>query len=340
MKLVPQRGLADGGGHEVRSQRQPGSLQLVALELHGCLLAFQRATGDTRLPWPLTELTDREWLTASFVYKNHAGAYFGLMVFAAVSLATWGYDQGVRTMKKSTPAQALALVAALLGAAVIFTLSRGASLILGGLLVGFAGWIYLRHRFRPADTGTDSRVTWVLAILVGVFVLFVAHSVDFSAINQRFDDLIVSRSKEYSVATRLEARAAGLTLLGEHGGQGIGSGGFRFLFPVYVSHYPDIYEGGKLFWEHVHCDWLELPIELGIAGMGILLAMAGYWATLAFRCRAAWHSATVPILFGCLGTLLHAWIDFPFQCPAILVTWCLLLTMALRSLRTETTRRS
>ena len=33
-------------------------------------------------------------------------------------------------------------------------------------------------------------------------------------------------------------------------------------------------------------------------------------------------------LLGWLQTLMHAWFDFPLQCPAILLTWCALLTAA------------
>lgn len=300
------------------------------------LLVFQRATGDTRLPWPLHLLTAREWLTASFVYHNHAGAYLALMTLAAIALATWGYDQGARTLKKSTPAAVLAMVAFFLAGAVLFTLSRGATLVLGGLLVAYAAWFFVRRRMRPAAAGaTDARITLVLALMFGGFALYVGRNLDFTTITSRFNLLIQGPAKDESVSSRLEARAAGLTMLAEHGWRGIGAGGFRFLFPQYVRAYPDIYEGGKLFWEHQHNDWLEIPVELGAAGTLVLLAGAGYWIGFFLCRRALWHSSLVPLLFGCIGTLLHAWIDFPFQCPAILVTWCLLLTLTARGLALE-----
>ncbi len=302
----------------------------------GALLVFQYSTGDTRLPWPLGLLTTRAGLSASFVYHNHAGAYLTLMTLAAVALATWGYDQGARTHKKSTPAAVLALVTFFLAGAVLFTLSRGASLTLGGSLVAFAGWFFVRRRMRPSAAGaTDARITLVLALMFGGFALYVGRNLDFTAVTRRFDSLIDGRTKDESVSTRLEARAAGLTMLAEHGWRGIGAGGFRFLFPLYVRAYPDIYDGGKLFWEHQHNDWLEIPEELGAAGTLILTTGAAYLAGFFLRRRALWHSSLVPLLFGCIGTLLHAWIDFPFQCPAILVTWCLLLTLAARGIALE-----
>jgi O-antigen ligase len=303
----------------------------------GALLAFQRATGDTRLPWPLNALTPRADLTASFVSKNHAGAYLALLTFAAISLATWGYDHGVRTLKKSTPAAVLALMALFLAIAVLFSLSRGASLTLAAMLAVFAVWFYLRRRFRATASDADSRtgISVVLAVLFGSFALYVGRTLDFAPVYNGVDALIQGRSRDESVASRLQARAAGLTLLAERGWRGVGAGGFRHVFPQYVRAYPDIYDGGKLFWEHVHNDWLELPIELGAAGTAIMLAGAVYGVWWFWLRRRLWHSSLVPVLFGCVGTLLHAWIDFPFQCPAILVTWCLLVTLVARGVELE-----
>ena len=301
----------------------------------GILLIVQRVTDDLRIPWPLTALTKAE-LAASFIYRNHTGAYLALMTLTAVALAIWGYDQGARALKKSTPATALALVAFFLTGTVLFTFSRGATISLGGMLVVFVAWFFIRRRVRPSAAGpTDARITLVLALMFGGFALYVGRNLDFTTIIRRFDSLINERTKEEDVSSRLEARAAGLTMLAEHGWRGIGAGGFRFLFPQYVRAYPDIYDGGKLFWEHQHNDWLEIPEELGAAGTLLLLAGAGYWAGFFLRRRALWHSSLVPLLFGCIGTLLHAWIDFPFQCPAILVTWCLLLTLTARGLALE-----
>jgi len=310
----------------------------VALAL---LLAFQRSTGESELPWPLSVLTDRAGLTASFVYHNHAGAYLGLMTFTAIALATWSYDQGLRTQKKSTPAAVLALVSFFIGISVLFTLSRAASLFLGGAFAAFAGWIYLRHRFRPTDSGTDSRVTIALTAGFVIFFLYVGYNIDFSAISSRFDVLVSERSKDWNVSSRIEARDSGLALLADHGWRGVGAGGFRYVFPEYAQRHPDIvyfpklFGPQRLFWEHVHNDWLEIPIELGAVGVLLLLAIAGFWVRLFFQCRTAWHSAPVLLLMGCAGTLLHAGMDFPFQCPAILVTWCLLVTMAGRRLVAE-----
>jgi hypothetical protein len=317
------------------TRRRSGRILLVVLAANavalGALLIYQRATGEGRLPWPLLPRTTKDPTTASFVYHNHAGAYFGLMVFVAVALATWGYDHGARTLKKSTPTAALTLLTFFLIGAVLFTLSRGASLTLAGMLAVFAGWFFVRQRLRRIDGGTDSRVTVTLAVIFGLFALYLAHSIDFSSVYNRFTSMMANRASDESVSTRIQAHAAARQMFADDWVRGVGAGGFRHLFVGYVRRYPEIYRNGDLFWEHAHCDWLEIPIELGAAGVAILLAGAGCVIGALVRRRRQWHSAMVPLLFGCVATLLHASIDFPFQCPAILVTWGLLLTVAVKA---------
>ena len=316
------------------TRRRSGRTLLVVLATNavalGILLIYQRATGEGRLPWPLIPRMSVHPPIASFVYHNHAGAYFGLMVFAAIALATWGYDHGARTLKKSTPTAALILLTLFLVGAVLFTLSRGASLALGGMLVVFTGWFLVRQRLRPVQGGTDFRVTLTLAVIFAVFALYVGYSVDFSSVYNRFASMMANKANDESVSSRIQAHTAARLMLENHWVRGVGAGGFRHLFIIYVRIFPEIYQDGNLFWEHAHCDWLEIPIELGAVGVAIILAGVGCVVGALVRRWRQWHSAMIPLLFGCVATLLHAFIDFPFQCPAILVTWCLLLTIACR----------
>jgi hypothetical protein len=290
------------------------------------LLAVQRVKGDHRIPWPLTAWAPDD-LTASFIYENHAGQYFALLAFTALALATWHYDHGRRMLKKSTPGAVLALGALFLGGAVFFTLSRGACLCLAAGAAAFALWSFLWHRRRPSAVSNPA----VNRIVAGAFTLFLivtCHYLDFSEIYGRFNSMAVERENATSVSSRLMARAAAREMLADHAVFGVGAGCFRHLFPQYVRHYPKIFNGGRLFWEHAHDDWLEIPIELGVVGCLFLLAGAAWWARF-FTCGATVGSPlAAPLLIGCGQTLLHAWMDFPLQCPAILLTWCALLTVA------------
>ena len=291
------------------------------------LLGIQRMTGDHRIPWPLTELTPRD-ITASFIYENHAGAYLGLAAFTGIALATWFYDHGRRALAKSTPAGVVAFGALLLVGGVFFTLSRGAGLVMLIALALYAVWFYLRTRFRPQSPGHNPAVTKVISFFFLAFVVVAFRYIDFSDIATRWDSMLVQRSNEPDVRSRVMAREAASTMLGDHWVRGVGAGGFRQLFPQYIRHYPEVYQDGTLFWEHAHCDWLEIPIELGLAGDLLLLAGTGWWIAWFVRRGAIWHALAIPLLLGCLQTLMHAGFDFPLQCPAVLLTWCALLTAA------------
>jgi len=294
--------------------------------LLGGLLGLQRFTDDHRIPWPLTAWTPNE-LTASFIYENHTGAYLALAVFCAIALATWHLDHGSRSLAKSTPAGVLALGALFLAGAVIFTLSRGAVLSMSVTLAIFGVWFFLRRKFLPEAPGANPALSNAMFAVFALFIVVAVHYLNFSEIYGRWDTMITQKAQETSVHARLLARAAAVDMLKEQGIRGVGAGGFRYLFPRYVSRYPEIFDHGNLYWQHAHCDWLEIPIELGVAGDLLIVAGAG-WGLIWFgRRRTLWNALVVPLLLGCLQTLIHAGFDFPFQCPAILTTWCVLVAV-------------
>jgi O-antigen ligase len=303
------------------------------LVLSGLLVA-QHVAGDARIPWPLTAWTQMP-LVGSFIYKNHAGAYIALAAFAAVAMATWHSDHGARMLKKSTPGAALSLAAAFLGGAVFFTLSRGAALTLIQGLGTFLAWLFLRQRFGPATLKGNPAVARIIGAVFVIFALVALHYLDFSAIYSRFDAMAVQGEGESSVRSRILIHQAAHDMLRDSWLRGIGAGGFRYLSPEYVRHYPEIYQGGQLYWDHAHGDWLEFPIEYGLAGDLLLLAGLGWWVWWFSRRKTGWNPLAVPLLIGCAQTLVHAGFDFPFQCPAILITWCVLLTMAGRWMELE-----
>ncbi len=266
---------------------------------------------------------------ASFIYKNHAGAYFALLAFVPGALAMWLYDHGERTFKKSTPTGLLAIAGFFVGGSVLFTNSRGASAILTIACLLLTGWFFLRRRLRP-DNNPMSPATMAITVVFAATLLSVASYVNLTGIYVRIDRLMKEQSADESSRMRLQAYAAGMTMLGDNWDRGIGSGGFRYLFPEYIKKYPTVYAGGYLYWEHAHRDWIEIPIELGLAGSLLLVAGAMWGLRFFVRHRVVWHSLAVPILLGCSQTLVHAWFDFPFQCPAILITWLALVAITAR----------
>ncbi|HEY1791820.1 MAG TPA: O-antigen ligase family protein [Opitutaceae bacterium] len=301
------------------------------------VLALQRVTNDHRTPWPLV-LWTRNDITASFVYENHAGAYLGLASICAIAMAICFFDRGRRSFAKSTPAGVFALCALFLAGSVIFSLSRGALIALAVSLFVLACWFLIRNRVLPDVPGGNKALRRGVIGLLAVFVALSASFLDFKEMSKRLDLFATEGSKELSVHSRVLARHADTDMLGVYWERGVGAGGFRYLFPEYVKNYPEIYDGGNLFWEHGHCDWLELPIELGLAGDLMIVTGAVWWMAWFVRRRAFWSALAVPLLIGCSQTLIQAGFDFPFQCPAILTTWCVLIAVAGRWVELEPPR--
>lgn len=295
----------------------------------------QRFIGSSKflffMEWPVGHTA-----FASFIYRNHAGAYFALLTFLAVSLAIWTFSQGERAGRKSTPAGLWFFSAVFLSAAVFFSLSRGASLLLTFAWLAVGAWFWLRRQQSPTAGGTHRGVYVAVVLLFLAVIGFTVREVDFSSIQERFDSLAKNYQSQYeSVHWRIQAHTAADSMLGDHWLRGTGAGGFRYLFPEYIKKFPDVYSGGKLFWEHAHSDWREIPIELGVVGDLLLLLGAGYWMRSFYRSRAIWHSLAVPVLIGCSQSLAHAWFDFPFQNPAILCTWLALIAVSARWLELD-----
>lgn len=266
---------------------------------------------------------------ASFIYKNHAGAFFSLIASLAVALALWTSSRGMRNGRRSTPAGILIFGALLLFAAVLLSASRGAAITLVGFGLLVSLWVFFRN-WRVPTQNTSNRTITLLLVLVFAGTLFgTVRYLDFSGVARHFN--VLAKDPMSSIEGRLMAYDSGAAMLKEHWLRGVGAGGFRHLFPEYLKKYSAASDEGRLFWEHVHRDWLELPIELGLVGT-LLLCLGAGWAGYFFvrHHNTGWHFLAAPLLLGCSQTLLHAWFDFPFQCPALLITWLGLFAISAR----------
>lgn len=324
------------------TRRRSLQVLLFALAANGCLLLLaavsQRIAGRDFLLEAMGGVSTGASF-ATFIYHNHAGAYFSVIMALFAGLAVGAFEQGERALRKSTPAGILAFGALAMAGAVLFTASRAAALGVAVYALALPGWVLWRNRTRPGDAGSRA-VTWlVILVFVGV-VGYTARQLDYSRIVGKFDRLLKEQTHEESARARLAAHEAAGEMLSEHWQRGVGAGAFRFLFPEYIRKHPEVYLEGRLFWEHAHNDWLQIPIELGLAG-GTLLAAMAVWLLAGFaRGGVLRHPVVLPVTAGLGLTLLHAWVDFPFQCPAILCTWLSAAILSLRWLELESAGRS
>jgi len=319
------------------TRRKTLHILLGVLVANACILGLigfvHKASGAEKLLW--LQAFPNASSFASFVYQNHAGAYFSLMSFVALGLAVWHFFEGRKRMARSTPSALWLIASLLLVFAVVFSLSRGAmiSLTVFGLAAVIA-IVILRF-----SSSTRSTIPTIIPVMVALGIVgtvgWMIRQVDFSAVYVRFEQLSKLQANDPSVLSRKLAREAAIEMYGDHWVRGVGAGGFRHLFPEYVKRKPMIYDGGRLFWEHAHNDWLEIPIELGLTGV-VLFVMALGWVGWTWTRNGGWrHPVTLMIALGAGQVMAHATMDFPFQNPAILATWWALLAISLRWLELD-----
>lgn len=295
---------------------------LVVLEI------LQALTGASGIFWDYTPSSGS--FVASFIYRNHAGAYFNLMVALAASLGWWHFRQAQKTHAKSSPAALLAFIAAGIALVVVLSASRMSIANLVAFL-GLTVLLIVVRRLRKNRQGflrADLIVLWLaLAGIGGVVVL----CVEVDKVRERILHLV--EDPRASSRDRALVAQASIEMLRESWPAGWGAGCFRHGFPLYAAHHPEIYRSRpetQLYWEYTHNDFLQFAIELGLYGMCPLLLLI--LAALVRLGRARfWRSVVSNSLVLAVVLLgLHSTVDFVLQNPAILHTAGFLLIGALR----------
>jgi O-antigen ligase len=320
-------------------RRQSYRLLFGAIVLGGALLAFlgllQQMTGADRIFWAYRAPNEAQFM-ASFIYRNHAGAYFNLLLALAAGMAAWHWRRVERNLEGMGATVAFGFAAALIGIAVIFSASR-MSIV---LLIAFTLVAALAQALRPvSDTGGRPRRRWIVFAIAATCILGIGL-VSFAAndVWARFATLVANPTATLQYRT-LARKAAG-EMFHDRWVFGWGAGCFRYGFPLYAQRYPEIYYtglAGRKYWEHAHDDLLEFPLELGAVGMIPVVAGLGFAAWRLFRARFWRNPVSLCAAAACVLTMVHAWVDFVFQSPAIVATWAVLLVGAIRWSELEST---
>lgn len=312
-----------------RSYRTLFTVLVVNAALLALLGLLQQLTHAKQIFWAYTPSNGD--FTASFIYRNHAGAYFNLMVALAASLACHHQRRARQQNARSSPAVMFAFLAIVIATIVLFSFSRGSICVLAIFaLASLVTWIW--RLFTTRSKAQHRRAGPLLATLcAGSFLVVCLLSFQTGRIGQRFSQIFRDASSQTSV--RLQTAQAASEMLTDHMWFGFGAGCFRHGFPLYAQNHPSIYHspnGGLRFWQHAHCDLLEFPIELGVAGMLPLLFSLGYLCAQLARARFWENEATLSLVFMCALLIVHASVDFIFQNPAVLFTWSVLLLSSTR----------
>jgi hypothetical protein len=212
---------------------------------------------------------------STFVYKNHAAAYLILTLAVSCGLAAWYYLRGLRRLEKSNPSGVFAFFGTCIAVSILVSYARGATLIMLVFLCATIGFFVVHQLLSPSE----NRKPIVALVLILIFGYFLKTGLQ--AVNSREAWTKLRKGierEDNSLASRELATKASAKMLGVYWVKGAGAGAFPFLFPVYQSRYADLvaYGGQRMFWNHAHNDVLEIPIDLGLGGMILILAAISY----------------------------------------------------------------
>lgn len=311
------------------TRRRSAQVLFTTIAVNGLVLGVfgvaQALLGNGKMFWFWTSPNGSFF--SSFVYKNHAGAYLILALATTCGLAAWYYLRGLRRMEKSNPSGVLAFFATCIAVSILTSYARGATLVmLVFLLVCVIGFVL--HQFAGKSEHRKPVVAVALILIFGYFLKTGMETLRSQEAWHRIKSGITRA--DTSLESREQATRASMEMVQENWQRGVGAGSFRFIFPIYQHRHPELVKAGgmHLFWEHAHNDVLQFPIELGLAGMLILALGAGYLLTVLVRSYFWENPLSLAILFGAVLLVIYAWWDFPFQCPAVLITWCGLVVSA------------
>jgi O-antigen ligase len=294
-----------------------------ALTILGLL---ERALGAQQIYWFWQP--PQPYFVSSFIYKNHAGAYFDLLLGVCCGLIAWHSVRARARFKGTNPWAALVATALMIVFIVLFSYSRAATLLMMAFIM-LCPLLLLKTRVLPAN----HRLRHLFfGLFYGGFAIFIAGSLCFMSGEEVVSrmELMFNRYAPGQMALRPVVAQATFDMFRADPVYGWGADCFRFGFPVFQQNYPYIYrETGqnlrRYYWEHAHNDYAEFLAEFGLVGAALAVAMLAHWARALVRWRFWRNPCTALAAPACLLTLIHAAGDFPFHNPAVLVTWCALL---------------
>lgn len=314
------------------TRRKSARILINTIALNGVVIALvllaQRLIGAKKLLWLFK--APAAYFAGPFIYKNHAGAFLILILALCLGLAWWHKSHAERRLQKSHPGALFVIFAILVAVALMFTYAR-ATTALGGSLILFVALGFAIHSLFKRHHGPP-RIVTVITTLIGIaFISLCVSFFNTDAVWKKFDRLF-GADKFASVTSREIATQATVEMAQTSLISGHGAGSFRFLFPLYQQHHPEIWKQGRrhLYWEHAHNDYAEFLSEMGLLGVSLAI-LALIVVVVALRKNLVFSQP--PLLIFIAGPALvgiSGYVDFPMHNPAVLVTGLAVITLTLR----------
>jgi O-antigen ligase len=283
---------------------------------------LQGLAPNGKLYWVFT-LEQGGLIYGPYVNHNHyAGLMEMLMPFPLV-LATSHFTDGNRKI-------VVAGIAALMAGSIFLSGSRGgmAAFVAQMVVLGV-----LLARKRDGSWKQPLMLGGFLAVVI-IFLIWMGGN----ELTQRLASIHSEAREELSGGVRLSIDRDCLHMLLKRPLLGWGLGAFPIAYPQFRSFYT------TFFVNQAHNDYLQLLVETGLAGFAIVV----WFLVLVFRqasskiknwTETASGALTVAALLGCVGILVHSFLDFNLQVPANAALFYVLCAIAASPPLQESQRR-
>ena len=258
-----------------------------------------------------------------YVNHNHYAGLMEMLTPFPLVLATTHFTNGNRKI-------AVAGIASLMAASIFLSGSRG------GMAAFVAQMVVLSVLLVRRREGS-----WKQPLMLGAFLAVVIVFLIWISGNELTRRLISIHSEareEINGGVRLSIDRDCLRMLIKRPFLGWGLGTFPIVYPEFRSFYTNF------FVNQAHNDYLQLLVETGLAGFSI----AVWFLVLVFRqatnklnnwTETASGAMTVATLLGCIGILVHSFLDFNLQIPANAALFYVLCAIAASAPLQESQRR-
>jgi O-antigen ligase len=267
---------------------------------------------------------------STFIYHNHWGAFVLLSVAVCAGLVFhYASRRDARDFWHS-PAFGGAVGLLFIAATAPLSESRSGTLLillLAGVMLAHVLW----HQRKKTRGSAVSLAWWSGGALVAALVLAAGiYKLDEQGFKTRAE-LTLEQVEQMHAAGGLGTRA----ILYHDTWQmacdrlwfGWGFDSYARVFMIYNTQKSG--DGLPVYYAQAHSDWLQSVAETGLVGT-TLIGLLGALPLFTLRRRHFRQPLVFYPLLGCALLLLYAWIEFPFECPAVAISFWLIFFAAVR----------
>lgn len=302
------------------------ALGAVAMAMLGIV---QMATSPDRFYWfyehPFAGA--ERYARGGFVCRNHFANYLAM---GLAPLLWWVCADDRRrkatgsavTATSQAAAWVKGMLPALVGFAILLSLSRGGMLVAAVVLAFTLAAFHRLGLVRPATLVGWLGAGALLAVLLAID--------GYARLARRVDALTAGSLETLDAgAVRRRIWAANFAAACQYRWLGTGAGTHRYVYPLFLDGPTD-----REF-THAESGYLQIASELGLAGVLLMAAIIGTCAAACFRGLRAVHSmrqraSLVAVTAALLASGLHSLVDFVWYIPGCMAMVVLLAACAMR----------